>query len=208
MKNDYIGDSLDAAKSVLLASLASNGISPCLVPLPSHDNFDHALFARCVSPYGPSLIYRSRENLTYRNHQRERYLNDLSIWLTTEGASTQVILFDPDTGIRPDRDTNKFLGVHRLTGFLDDHPHCVISVYQHRGTGGLSIDDSLALISTGSRFAYDFGSAAILFWANEPAQTNLERIRRMFTDSFNYRRIIPKVHNIAAAVNGEEAGRP
>jgi hypothetical protein len=192
MHNDHIGDSLDAAKSVLLTSLASRGISTCLIPLPSHDSFDYQLFVRCVSTQDPSRIYRSRQNYTYRNHFRKHYLDELSNWLTAVESSVRAIVFDPDTGIRPDRDTNRFFGIAQLMRFIHDHPRCVIGVYQHRGTGGLSFERSLALVSAEDAFGYDFGNAAILFWAKEPAQEILERMRQMFMGCFNQKRLILK----------------
>lgn len=190
MHNDHIGDSLDAAKSLLLTSLASSGINACLIPLPSHDDFDYQLFTRCVSPRDPSRIYRSLQNYTYRNHYKKDYLDELSVWFASEGSSMQAIIFDPDTGIRPDRDTNKFFSISYLIRFLDDQPRCVIGVYQHRGTGGLSFEKSLSLVAAEFAFGYDFGSAAILFWAKEPAQQTLERMRQMFRDSLNKNRLV------------------
>ncbi len=202
MHSNHIGDSLDAAKSVVIATLDSGGVPTCLIPLPSQENFDYQLFTRCVSPQDPSRIYRSRRDYTYRNHFKEDYLDELSIWLTSDGSAMQAIVFDPDTGIRSDKDTNKFFGIGRLRRFLRDHPRCVVGVYQHRGTGGLSFEESLALVSAESAFGYDFGSAAILFWAGGPAQGTLERMRKILETSLNPARLVPYFGELAEQQDG------
>jgi hypothetical protein len=191
MHTNHIGDSLDAAKSVVLKLFDAADINTRLVPLPSHSDFDYDTFTLCVTPQVGDAIFRS--NIPYAAHNRGRYLNDLNTWLQPQAHEIDSIIFDPDTGIRPDRDTNKFFGLQRVRQFLERFRNVAIGVYQHRRTGGLSYAQSLKLIPEHACCGYDFGAAALLFWAHADGASKVNRIKSLFQSQLNSRRVIEAV---------------
>jgi len=191
MHSSHIGDSLDTAKSVAMNLLRDAGIYVRLIPLPSHAKFDYTTFARCVTPTDGDGIFRSRIP-SYSAHNRNRYLDEAAEWIKQSVSSIDAIIFDPDTGVRPDRDTNKFFGLQRIRHFIDQFTHIAIGVYQHRGTGGLTYSESLELISDLHCCGYNFGAAALLFWARDDGATTIARIRKTFKSRLNPSRLVAR----------------
>jgi hypothetical protein len=189
MHSLHIGDSLDTAKCVAINLLHDVGIYVRLIPLPSHANFDYDTFARCVTPSDSARIFRSRIP-SYSSHNRNRYLDEAANWIKQNVSSINALIFDPDTGVRPDRDTNKFFGLQRIRKFIKQFPQIAIGVYQHRGTGGLTYSESLELIPNLHCCGYDFGAAALLFWARDDGANKIDLIRKTFESRLNPSRLV------------------
>lgn len=193
MRNNHIGDSLDMSKRVLLHTLADTAFRPVICPLPSQREFNFDRFRQVLCANGTFELFQTEPNNAFWGRYRSRHLRLVELAIqSSEYADSQVFLLDPDNGIHRRDRNNKVLHVEEINRLVAIAHNKVIAVYHHNQTGRLSYSAALDLFPSIPSFAYDLGTAAILFFQGPGAALLMSKIQQVIGDRFNPDRLITR----------------